>query len=147
MAYKTKFVPHHPEKYAGNAGNVICRSLWERKFAKYCDETSSILRWSSEEIVIPYISPLDGRSHRYFVDFFIEVQSTSGLKRFLIEVKPKKQTEAPKPPKRKTPRFLREVATYAVNQAKWSAAREYCRTRGWAFLILDETHLFGKHHG
>lgn len=118
--------------------------MWERKFAKYCDENSGILRWSSEEVVIPYISPKDGRIHRYFVDFFIEVQSTTGPKSFLIEVKPKHQTAPPVKKSRITKRYMTEAATFAINSAKWNAAHEYCRKRGWTFLVLTEDHLFGK---
>lgn len=144
MAYKTTYIPKHPQKYAGNVGNIVCRSLWERAFAKYCDDTPGVLRWSSEEVIVPYVSPVDGQPHRYFVDFWLEVQSTSGVRRFLVEIKPKSQTLPPKTPKRRTRRFLAESATYAVNQAKWDAARKYSRKRGWDFLVLTEQHLFGK---
>ena len=142
MAIKTRYVPRNPAKYKGDPTKIICRSLWERRFAKYCDDTPGILHWSSEEVVIPYVKPTDGRVHRYFVDFWIEVQSTSGLKRFLIEVKPKSQTAPPKK-KRQTRRYLAEVMTFATNKAKWQAADEYCRQRGWTFLVLTEDHLFG----
>lgn len=144
MAYKTRYIPQFPQKYHGDVTNIVCRSLWERKFAKYCDTNRGILRWGSEEIVVPYISPVDGRPHRYFVDFWIEVQSTSGIKRFLIEIKPKAQTMPPKQPKRQSKRFLTECATFAVNKAKWQAAENYCRERGWTFLVLTEDHLYGR---
>lgn len=111
---------------------------------KYCDDTPGILRWASEELAIPYISPVDGKPHRYFPDFIIEVDSTSGRKFFMIEVKPKVQVAPPKPRSRKTRRYLSEAATFAVNQAKWQAAENYCRERGWKFLVLTEEHLFGK---
>jgi hypothetical protein len=143
MAYRGTFIPKHPQKYAGDIHTITYRSLWERRFMKYCDETPGILKWSSEELIIGYISPVDGRPHRYFPDFLIEVNSTSGRRHFLIEVKPKKQSMLPKVPKKKTRKYIAEVATFAVNQAKWQAAQEFCRKRGWTFLVLTEEHLFG----
>jgi len=142
MSYRGIFTPKHPSKYLGNVQNVVYRSLWERHFMKYCDETPGVLRWASEEFFIPYVSPVDGQIHRYFPDFMLEVQSNTGLKRFVIEVKPKYQTELPATQKRKTKRYLTEVATYAVNQAKWQAAKEFCQKQGMNFLVLTEEHLF-----
>jgi hypothetical protein len=66
------------------------------------------------------------------------------IKTMLLEVKPKAQTLEPKVPKRRTKRFISEVMTYGVNQAKWKAAREYCEFKGWEFQIITETELFGK---
>ena len=121
---------------------IFYRSLWELKFMKWCDMNNNILQWGSEEIVVPYRSPLDGRIHRYFVDFYIKVRSRNGsIKKYLIEIKPKKQTVEPTQPKRKTPRYINEVTTYVVNQAKWEAAREWCADRQLEFLILTEDHL------
>jgi len=109
---------------------------------KWCDTHDHILEWGSEEIVVPYRSPLDGRVHRYFVDFYIKVKTKNNvIKKYLIEIKPKKQTIEPKQPKRKTPRYINEVTTYVVNQAKWEAAREWCADRRLEFLILTEEHL------
>jgi hypothetical protein len=121
---------------------IFYRSLWELKFMKWCDMNNNILQWGSEEIVVPYRSPLDGRIHRYFVDFYIKIRSRNGsIKKYLIEIKPKKQTVEPTQPKRKTPRYINEVTTYVVNQAKWEAAREWCADRQLEFLILTEDHL------
>ena len=109
---------------------------------KWCDTHDHILEWGSEEIIVPYRSPVDGRMHRYFVDFYIKVQGQTGVvKKYLIEIKPKKQTLEPKKPKRKTPRYITEVTTYVTNQAKWEAAREGCADRRMEFLILTEEHL------
>lgn len=144
MAYKTRFIPQNPAKYVGDSTNIVCRSLWERSFAKYCDENSGVLKWGSEEVIVPYLSPVDGRMHRYFTDFWIEVNSTGGIKRFLIEIKPASQTMPPKQPKRQTKRFIKEAQTFAINKAKWTAADIYARERGWTFLVLTERHLYGK---
>lgn len=142
MAYSGKYPPKNPKKYKGNPSMIYYRSLWELKFMKWCDMNNNVLEWGSEEIVVPYRSPLDGRIHRYFVDFYIKVRSKTGsIKKYLIEIKPKKQTLEPTPPKRKTPRYINEVTTYVVNQAKWDAAREWCADRQLEFLILTEDHL------
>ena len=139
---KSRYHPSFPNKYKGNANNIICRSNWERKFCKWCDSNPNILEWGSEEFFIPYLSPTDNRVHRYFPDFIIKVKESNGqIKRYVIEVKPKKQTLQPKAPKRKTPRYLSEVSAYIINQAKWEAAREWCADRRLEFLILTEEHL------
>lgn len=113
----------------------------------FCDDTSSVIQWSSEEVVIPYISPIDGRTHRYFVDFWVKVQSTAGeVREYLIEVKPKAQTKRPEAPKtnRVTKSQILQMKNWLVNSAKWSAARAVCETKGWEFKLLTEDNLFTK---
>jgi hypothetical protein len=145
MAYKGRFIPKNPEKYKGDPTNIIFRSLWERKVMVYLDENPYVLEWSSEEIIVPYISPVDNRRHRYFPDFLIKVKRSDGSTRtMLIEVKPKHQTTEPKVQKRKTKKYITEVTTWAVNQAKWKYASEYCLDKGWEFKILTEDEIFGK---
>ena len=142
MAYRGKYYPSFPRKYKGDPRNIIYRSLWERKFIVYCDKNTKILEWGSEEIALPYISPHDSRVHRYFPDFYIKVQENTGkIKRYLIEVKPLKQTTKPKRPKRQTKGYIREAFEYARNQAKWKAAREYCADRMWEFKVITEKEL------
>ena len=142
MAYRGKYYPSFPRKYKGDPTNIIYRSLWERKFMVYCDKNAKILEWGSEEIALPYISPHDSRVHRYFPDFYIKVQENTGkVKRYLIEVKPKKQTIAPKVQKKKTKGYVYEVYEYARNQAKWKAAEEFCKDRRWEFKVLTENEL------
>lgn len=131
-----------PEKYAGDPTNIIMRSSWETIFASWCDKNPSIVKWSSEETVIPYRCPTDGRIHRYFVDFKIQTKQPDGsLKTFLVEVKPAKQTVPPIYPGRKTQRYLTESLTFLKNQAKWAAAVEYCKDRNWEFKIITEKEL------
>ena len=142
MAYRGRYYPSFPRKYKGYPTNIIYRSLWERKFMVYCDKNTKILEWGSEEIALPYISPHDSRVHRYFPDFYIKVQEKTGkIKRYLIEVKPLKQTTKPKKPKRQTKGYIREAFEYARNQAKWKAAREYCADRMWEFKVITEKEL------
>ncbi len=146
MSYKGKFKPKNRAKYKGDHTAITYRSLWELRFMRYLDTTSSVLKWSSEEIVIPYRSPIDGRRHRYFPDFWVKVKTSEGLvKESLIEVKPKAQCSPPKgaPPKdrRKRGRFIREVKTWGINEAKWKAAKAYCDDRKWGWKILTEDDL------
>tara|TARA_R100000388_G_C7230134_1_gene154146 strand:- start:920 stop:1360 length:441 start_codon:yes stop_codon:yes gene_type:complete len=142
MSYKGKYKPSNPKKYKGDPTNIIYRSLWERKFMVYCDNHSKILQWGSEEIALPYRSPIDNKIHRYFPDFFIKVREKNGkVKRYIIEIKPKKQTIEPVVKKRKTKGYIYEVYEYARNQAKWKAAEEFCKDRLWEFKILTEEEL------
>ena len=145
MAYKGVFHPRNPDKYVGNAAGIVYRSSWERRFFMYCDETPGILRWASEEFCIPYISPVDNRGHRYFPDVWLEAQTKHGPKVYLIEIKPKAQTQL-RVVKRKTKRYYRDAGQVAINHAKWEAATKFCgaANRAWTFMVLTEDHLFGK---
>lgn len=140
--YKGKFSPQNPKKYRGDPTNIIFRSLWERKVMKYLDENVNIIEWSSEEVVIPYLSPIDNRVHRYFPDFLVKAQNKNGeTKTMLLEVKPKAQTLEPKKQSKMTRRYITEVTTWGVNQAKWKFAEEYCKDRGWGFQLITENEL------
>ena len=122
MSYQGKYIPKKPEKYRGNPQKITYRSLWERKFMVYCDTSNSIIEWGSEEVIIPYLSPWDGRVHRYFPDFYIKVKQSDGkIKKMIIEVKPKKQCSPPiSKPKKRTRRWF---------------------NNGMEFKILTEDHL------
>jgi|TARA_B100000900_G_scaffold249886_1_gene212791 hypothetical protein len=142
MSYKGRYRPSNPKKYKGNPSNIVYRSLWERKFMVYCDNHTKILEWGSEEIMLPYRSPIDNKIHRYYPDFYIKVKESNGkIKRYIIEIKPKKQTIEPKVKKRKTKGYIYEVYEYAKNQAKWEAAKEFCKDRMWEFKVLTEDEL------
>ena len=145
MSYKGKFRPKNPNKYKGNPSNIIYRSLLERRFMVYLDNNPSILKWQSEEIIIPYVSPVDNRVHRYFPDFYIKYKTSGGkVIEELIEVKPFSQCSPPNPKKKLTKtgrtskRYLKEVQTYIVNDAKWNQAMKYCDDRNWKWRILTE---------
>lgn len=148
MARKGTYKPKNPQKYKGDPTNIVYRSGWEALLMRYLDMHPHIVEWSSEEVVIPYISPVDGRYHRYFVDFYAKMQKGDKTETVLIEVKPNVQTRPPDLSKAKKlkngkpgMRYLYEVKTWGVNEAKWKAAREYCADRGWHFLIMDEYSL------
>ena len=142
MAYSGRFIPKNPKKYVGDPNNIIYRSSWECKIMSWLDKNDDILQWASEELIIPYLSPVDNRVHRYFPDFVVKVRTKDGkTKTMILEVKPKKQTMQPEPRKRVTKQYITEVATWGVNQAKWKAATEYCLDRNWEFKIITEEHL------
>ena len=141
--YKGRFKIKNPKKYKGNPTNIIYRSLMELRFMKWCDTSEKILTWNSEEVIIPYISPIDNKRHRYFPDFLIQTEKGWTL----IEVKPQVQT---KPPKKlimenltlkKKRRYVNAVQTWLVNEAKWKAAEQICKKKGWKFQIMTEKQL------
>ena len=147
MAYKGKYKPKNRDKYKGNPTNIIYRSLWERRFMVYCDSNDSVVKWSSEEIVIPYRSPFDRKIHKYYPDFWVKIKKHDGtIETSIIEVKPKSQTVPPKPRlnKRKSGRYLLEMKRYGVNEAKWKAAGAVCKRKNWKFVILTEDQLLSK---
>jgi hypothetical protein len=141
MSYKGWFKPKNPTKYKGNPKNIIYRSNWELQVMKYLDENLNVIWWASEELHVPYVSPIDNRVHRYFPDFITRLKTKENKeKTIMIEVKPYKQTIQPTQ-KRKTKRFLQESVAYAVNVEKWKAANLFCKEHGWTFQIITEKEL------
>lgn len=136
--HQGKYKPKNPQKYLGDPTNIFYRSGWECNVMLHLDRSEKVLKWSSEEIVIPYRWP-DQSIHRYFVDFFVETADG----KFLVEVKPAKYTEPPKQPKRLTKHYLKEVVEYTKNQAKWEAATKYAESKGWIFQVMTENNLKG----
>ena len=140
--YKGRFRATNPKKYKGDISNIVYRSLWELRFMKWCDTEPSVEEWGSEIVVVPYISPVDRKIHRYFVDFYIKIKDKNGmLQKYLVEIKPERFTKPPAIPKKKTKAFIDEVFQYGVNDAKWKAAFEYCQDRNMKFIILTEKDL------
>jgi hypothetical protein len=142
MAYKGFIKPLNPSKYKGDPTKIVYRSRWECVYMSRLDKDPSVIEWSSEEVVIPYRSPIDNRMHRYFVDFYVKKKLANGkTASALIEIKPKKETRPPEVINKPNKRYINEVMTWGVNSAKWKAATEFCKDRGWAFEILTEDHL------
>ena len=139
---KSRYKPKNPQKYQGNPNNIICRSSWERKFCVWCDVNKNIISWASEEMSIPYLSPKDNRVHRYYPDYLIKVkEKNKKISSYVIDVKPKKQTQPPKKRSRVTKSYIYECQTYAINQAKWKAANEFCKDNKIEFKIITEDEL------
>jgi AAA+ ATPase superfamily predicted ATPase len=109
---------------------------------KWCDQNISVQEWGSETVIVPYISPLDKKVHRYFVDFYIKIKDKNGgIQKYLVEIKPERYTKPPSIPERKTKKFIDEVFQYGVNEAKWKAAFEFCQDRNMKFMVLTEKDL------
>lgn len=146
MSYKGRFKPNNPSKYRGDPTKIIYRSSWELKVFRVCDMNPDVIWWQSEEVVIRYVSPIDNKVHRYFPDIVMCKKVPTGEQQVLmIEIKPHKQTLPPDPANRNktktgrvSRRYLNEVKTYGVNEAKWAAAREYCKQKGWHFITMTE---------
>lgn len=137
------YTPSNPQKYVGDVSNIVYRSSYELKAFRWCDFTPSILEWSSESIVIKYFDPTTQKIRRYFPDLYLRLEEKTGeVKRYIIEIKPKRQTLPPNPsPRKKTRTYLTEVKTYAKNEAKWTAARNFCLDNGLEFKLVTEEEL------
>ena len=136
--YKGKYKPKNPNKYKGDPTGVVYRSGWERSVMLHFDNSSDVVSWSSEEVVVPYIYDVDKTKHRYFVDFLVTYKNGTTL---LIEVKPNKETTPPKKVNTRNKKYMTEALTYVRNMNKWEAAIEYCKDRGWKFEIWTEVEL------
>jgi len=135
------FRPNFPEKYKGTFP-IYFRSSYELKFQKWADNNSNVLTWGSETIIIPYPNPLTGRVSRYFTDFNITLKDKRGeIKSYIIEIKPSSQLLPPSQKGKSTKSLIRQQTDYVKNQAKWKAARKYCKGRGYKWLILTEKEL------
>lgn len=137
------YTPYHPEKYVGDCKDIKYRSGWERSVMVYLDNSSIVQRWASEPIAIKYISPIDGKEHRYYIDFWFE--RVDGQK-FLLEIKPYKQTIRPvleenSRSRKKIEYFNYSARNYIINTAKWNAANEFAKANGVRFLIVTEKNL------
>lgn len=144
MYLQGKYSPINPKKYKGDVHKIVFRSSLELVAFKFCDMNPAIISWSSEETVIPYISPVDGRAHRYFMDLKVWTrrQDSEELQVTLIEIKPKDQIKEPRKTKTmKESTFNNSMRTWLVNQAKWEATRQHCAKVGWKFIIWTEEHL------
>jgi hypothetical protein len=141
MSYKGWFKPRNPQKYKGDPNGIIYRSSWELRVMKYLDDNPAVVWWASEELPIRYISPIDNKVHRYFPDFIVRTKRKDGQETTMVlEVKPYRQTQMPVQ-KRRTQKFINEMATYAVNQEKWKAADLFCEEHGWQFKLITEKEL------
>lgn len=135
--YKIK----NPQKYKGNPDNIVYRSSWELKLLNWLDNHPSVVWFASEEIKIPYISPIDNKKHMYFPDFVAKIKDKNNNEIiYMLEVKPFRQTQ--KPVKKKSSKsFIQESVTYAINQEKWRAADIFCQRQGWIFKVITENEM------
>jgi len=133
-----RFMPKNVDKYAGDYENIYYRSSWECGLFNWLDLNPNVLKWSSEETVVPYICVTDGKPHRYFID--VKVTFSNG-DTYLIELKPKYQTVPPVRGKKKQKTYITEVLAYGKNTSKWKAAQEWAKDRNYKFVIWTEDTL------
>lgn len=135
------YTPRNTQKYKGTFP-LVYRSRPELQLMRFFDENSKIIEWTSESVVIPYIKPVDGRIHRYFVDFSCVLKSIDGkIHKYLIEYKPYKQTIPPIKGKKSEKTYFTEQLNYSINTSKWESARQFCQKHQWKFLIITEKDL------
>lgn len=135
--YSGKYKVKKPEKYDGDPDVVTYRSLWERACFVWCERNPDVVKWSSEEVIVPYYDEASKKKRRYFMDLRIEFANGDVV---LVEIKPKKQTVPPKKGKNKM-RYLEESMTYITNRCKWAAAEKYADVRGMKFMVWHEDTL------
>lgn len=136
------YQPTNKHKYTGRS-NPRYLSGWELKFFRWCDKNPNVLEWSSENVIIPYVNPLTGRTHRYMVDNRVVIREGDNVVKYLIEIKPKRQTRRPTSHgNKKQSTMLYENIEYVRNQAKWAAAKKWCDKHGYKFQIVTEDELF-----
>ena len=133
--YQGKYKVKKPEKYVGDPDNVTYRSLWERACFVWAERNPDVVKWSSEEVIIPYFDEGLKRNRRYHIDLQLELRDGTKL---LVEIKPHKQTKPPTKRGKKRERYLEESMTYITNMSKWKAARALAEAKGWKFVIWDE---------
>ena len=136
------FVPKNPNKFIGS--KAIYRSGLELKFFRFCDDNKNVVKWGSENVIVPYYSPLDNKGHRYYVDNYIEILEGNKLTKYLVEIKHSRETKPPKTKYRNRKHLLYEQKTFVTNQAKWEAARKFSKKKGYKFIILTEKELILK---
>lgn len=138
--YQEFFKCKNPKKYMGDPKKIFYRSGWEFSYMMKLDHDPNVLKWSSEEVIVRYVSPVDKKVHRYYPDFVVQKKTDKGVQTFMIEIKPLAQTRPPKKSKNRK-KMLNETTTYMTNQAKWAAAEEYCKRAGMIFQVLTEKDL------
>ena len=134
-----QFVPKNRDKFIGSKATY--RSGLVLKFFRFCDNNKNVIKWGSENVIVPYYSPLDGRMHKYYVDNYVVIKEGDAIKKYLIEIKPSKQTKPPQTKYKKKQHLIYEQKAYVINQAKWEAARKYSKKRGLCFIIVTEKEL------
>ena len=137
-----KYRVQNKEKYVADLQECEYRSSWELRYMKYLDRQPNVLEWASENVIIPYYNPVEKKTRRYFVDFYVKVRTTEGfIKKYIIEIKPFNQCNPPKKQKRTSNGYKSAVKAYIRNQCKWKAAKKWAEKRGWEFIVITEKEL------
>lgn len=134
------YKPKNPDKLLGDKDYAIYRSGLELKYFRLLDNNPNVLKWGSEELVVPYF--FNDKWHKYYIDLFVLLKNGDQIKKMFIELKPFAQTKEPVNSKRKKPAtYMRECFMWQQNQAKWQSAKKQPRIPGCEFHILTEKDL------
>ena len=126
----------NPEKFVGQK-QPFARSSWEMAFMRFCDSHPNITKWASENVKIPYRSPMDGKYHNYVPDFMVQYTDKDGKQHVeLVEIKPSNQTTL------ENARSTGQKVQTAINAAKWTSAQEWCQRKGIRFKVINEDQIF-----
>lgn len=132
--------PTNQKKFIGT--ECIFRSGLELKFFRFCDSNPNVVRWGSECVTVPYYDKVQRKNRTYYIDNYVVIKEGDKLVKYLVEVKPSKQTVAPNPKSRmKKASLLFEQAQFLTNTCKWDAATEYASKIGAKFIIITEKDL------
>jgi len=148
---KGAYILQNAEKYSG-VTPILYRSSWEFAFCRFCDLNEKVVKWSCESLEIPYQISHNGQveTHRYYPDFYVEMTTNEPdvYERLVIEIKPKHETEFPKPGKTQTLKKLENyqyaLMTYKKNLHKWTFTKDWCERRGLKYVIVTEDDLKKK---
>lgn len=139
------YYPRNKEKFVGGQ-YAIYRSGLELAYFKFFDENPRCLKWGSENFVVPYFHDLDQKWHKYYIDLVAVIKEGTELKKYLIEIKPERQTKEPEhTPRKRKKTLLTEQVTYSKNKAKWSAADHFAKAQGFKFVVLTEKDIGYKY--
>ena len=135
------------DKYVGDPAKIIYRSSWEHRFCRYCDLDARVIKWASEPIGIKYMSPIDGKEHKYYVDFYMRTKIGDRISDILVEVKPaasliRPVLEGKKITTKKLQAYNYNLKTWIINKSKFEAAKMYAEGRGYKFMVVTEDFLF-----
>ena len=138
--YKGKYTPKNKKKYKGDASKVVYRSMWERQTFRWIEKNDDIIEWNSEDVIIPYLCETDNKMHRYYIDLYF---MTRNGRKYLIEIKPEKQTRPPNKRIKNKAKVIKEQLIYIKNMSKWKAAKKFAEDNDCEFQIWTEKTLKG----
>ena len=131
-----KYDIQNTSKFVGGKAPTY-RSSWELAFMRMCDSHPNITKWASENVKIPYRSPIDGKYHNYVPDFMVQYTDKDGVQHVeLVEIKPSNQTTL------ENARTQGQQIQTHLNAAKWTAAQEWCKRKGIRFKVINEDQIF-----
>jgi hypothetical protein len=92
------------------------------------------------------MSPIDGKEHDYYIDFYMRGLKDGQEIDYLVEVKPSESLKKPVfegiQTMQKLKNFNYAAKTFIINTAKFSAAKAHAESIGYKFIIVTEDFLF-----